>query len=129
MKKGLTLVILSSFFFFTASFAESIERASDQQIKVIKQGFFEPVTVLKSAATMQGNSHYYVGLYFLAKGYETPGIGIWIVEGNKHTPSNAYTVNATASLFSGYVSASEKQLAVSMSDPEAKIILNYLKRK
>jgi hypothetical protein len=129
MKKGSTLVILSILFFFTASFAGSIEPASHQQINLIKQGFFEPVTVLKSAAAIQGNSRYYVGLNFLAKGYETPGIGIWIEEGNKSNPSKVYTVNATASLFSGYLSSNQTQVAVSMSDAEAKMILNYLKRK
>jgi len=129
MKTGSTLVILSIFFFFTASFAGSMEPASHQQISLIKQGFFEPVTVSKSAAVVQGKSRYYVGLNFLAKGYETPGIGIWVVEGSKHSPSKVYTVNATASLFSSYVSASQTQLAVSMSDPEAKKILNFLKMK
>jgi len=78
---------------------------------------------------MQGNRRYYVGLNFLAKGYKTPEIGIWIVEGNKSNPSQVYTVNATASLFPGYVSANQTQAGVSMSDPEAKKILDYLKRK
>lgn len=129
MKKGSTLVILSIIFFSHASFAGSMEPASHQQISLIKQGFFEPVTVLKSAAVIQSNSRYYVGLNFLAKGYETPGIGIWVVEGKKNSPSMVYTVNATASLFSSYVSASQTQLAVSMSDPEAQKILNFLNIK
>jgi len=51
------------------------------------------------------------------------------VEGNKSNPSQVYTVNATASLFPGYVSANQTQAGVSMSDPEAKKILDYLKRK
>ena len=67
MKKGSALVILSIIFFSHASFAGSMEPASNQQISLIKQGFFEPVTVLKSAAVIQGNSRYYVGLNFLAK--------------------------------------------------------------
>ena len=129
MKRVLTLAILFAFFFSTTSFAESIEMASHQQIDFIKQGFFEPVTVLKSAAAIRGDSQYYVGLNFVAKGYKRPGIGIWLMEGGKHNPSRAYTVNATAILFSGFLNANQAQLAASMSDPEAKRILNYFKKE
>jgi hypothetical protein len=128
MRKCFFLVILSIFLFSNISFAGSIETASHQQIRLIKQGFFEPVVVLKSAAMIRGDSRYYVGLNFLAKGYETSGIGIWIVEGHKSNPSKVYAVNATASIFSGYVNTNQK-LAASMSNPKAKMILNYLKRK
>ena len=129
MKKSQSIVILSILVFFTASFAGSIESASHQQISLIKQGFFEPVTIFKSAAVLQSNDRYYVGLNFLAKGYETRGIGIWIVAGDKHNPSKAYSVNAVATLFSGFVNANQAQLAASMSDPESKRILNFLKKK
>ena len=129
MKTGSTLVILSIFFFFTASFADNIETASNQQIGLIKKGFFEPVTILKSAAIIQGTGRYYVGLSFLAEGYDLPGIGIWLVEGNKNNPSNVYSVNATASLFSGYVAANQTQFTASMADPKANMILHFLKRK
>ena len=129
LKTGTTLVILSVFFFFTASLAEYIEPASNQQIGLIKKGFFEPLTVLKSAAIIQGPDRYYVGLNFLAEGYDLPGIGIWLVEGNKHNPFNVYSVNATASLFSGYATANQKQLTASMADPKANMILYFLKRK
>ena len=54
IKMGSTLVILSIFFFSNASFADNIETASHQQISLIKQGFFEPLIVLKSAAIIQG---------------------------------------------------------------------------
>jgi hypothetical protein len=129
MKTGSTLVILSIFFFFTASFANNIETASDQQIGLIKKGFFEPLTVLKSAAIIQGTGRYYVGLNFLAEGYDLPGIGIWLVEGDKHNPSKVYSVNATASLFSGYVAANQTQFTGSMADPKANMIVHFLKRK
>jgi hypothetical protein len=128
MRKGFALVILSIFFFSNFSFAGSIEPASLQQISLIKKGFFESVSVYKSAAVIRGDSRYYVGLNFFAEGYETSGIGIWIVEGNKSNPSKVYAVNATASTFSGYVNANQK-LAASMSNPNVKMILDYLKRK
>jgi hypothetical protein len=129
IKTGSTFVILSIFFFFTASFAETMEAATNQQIGLIKKGFFEPLTVLKSAAIIQGPDRYYVGLNFLAEGYDLPGIGIWLVEGTKHNPINVYSVNATAGLFSGYPTANPKQLTASMADPKANMILYFLKRK
>ena len=129
MKACLPFVILSIFILFTPSFAGDIGPASQQQIDLIKQGFFEDVAVLKSASVNKYKDLYYVGLKFSAHGYESTGIGIWIVEGNRHIPSNVYSVNATASLFTGYVSANEKQLAVSMSDVQAKTILKYLKKE
>ncbi len=67
MKTGSTLVILSIFYFFTSSFADNIETASNQQIGLIKKGFFEPVTILKSTAIIQGTGRYYVGLNFFSR--------------------------------------------------------------
>jgi hypothetical protein len=128
MKTGSTLVVLSIFFFFTASFADNIETASDQQRGLIKKAFFFFFIVLKSAAIIQGTGRYYVGLNFLAEGYDLPEIGIWLVEGDKHNPSEVYSVNATASLFSGYVAANQTQFTASMADPKANMILHFLKR-
>ena len=64
MKRTSTLAILSVLFFLPAGFAESIERASNQQIDLIKRGFFEPVTIIKSAAAVRADGRYYVGLNF-----------------------------------------------------------------
>ena len=129
VKRSYALVILSVLVFFNEGFSESIEQASDQQIGLIKKGFSDPAIVLKSAAVIQSNDRYYIGLTFLAKGFEMQGIGIWIVEGTKHHPSKVYSVNAVARLFSGYVSADQTTLAVSMAEPKVKTILNYLKKK
>ena len=129
MIKSLTLAILSVFLSFAAGIAQGIEPASDEQIGLLKKGFFEPVIILKSAAIIQGPGRYYVGIKFLAEGYDLPGIGIWLVEGDKHNPSKAYSVNAVASIFSGYVPAYQTHFTASMADSKANLILYFLKRK
>lgn len=108
--------------------AAVVNSASQQQTEFITDAINDPITVIKSAA-LKSSRHlnsYYVGLNFVAHDLEMVGIGIWLVEGDRHKPKAVFSVNATAIVFSKYPKANRLKSPARILDHEVQLILNYL---
>ena len=104
----------------------SIEDASGAQRNYIQAALGDQYPISRMAVVKSGNHSkaYYVGAVFHAEGVGNI-TGIWLVYGDKNSPSLVYSVDGAAHQFSGMRKASETKAYATIADPEAKALKNY----
>ena len=120
------------FLFFSLSMAGSnkIEKASKQQVELLKILLNKDVTI-KRSATIKSSTHknaYYVGLNFIVPGVKEIQTGVWLLGGDKIHPRSILAVDGFAQNFSRATAADKTNPPTAFSyDPECVSLKNYLK--
>ena len=126
-----SLLIFSVFISTSQSSPYVIENPSNKQLTFIKAALDKGITITSSAMIKSSNHQnaFYIGVNFYARGVKDKMTGIWIMGGTRNKPGLLFSINGYAHQFSGMRKASETKAAAYSHDPEAKLILKYLRSK